>query len=109
MPPTESMEPRDVEKLARHAVGLRGVPLNFAGEADDTGDTFGQFFDGEVDASADVDDVWAVEVLEQEEDGVGEVVGKDELTPCRACAPEGDARRVQCHRFGKPADQSRDD
>src|SRR5262245_53082390 len=64
--PAESAEARDVEQLARRAVGLGGVPHEFGAGVDDLADGLGQLLDRHVDAGADVDVRVIVVVLHQE-------------------------------------------
>ena len=53
--PAECLKSRDVEQLARGAVGLRSVEDDFAFMADYCPDGFGQFANSQVVADADVD------------------------------------------------------
>ena len=68
--------------------------LELAVVADDVGDEGGEVVDGDVFAGADVDGAGLGDVLEEEERGVGEVVGVEELAFDGAGAPDGDGRRA---------------
>ena len=56
-------------------VGFRGVPMGFAGVADDCRNGVGELPDRDVGTAADVDVVRSVVVLEQVQTSVSQVVG----------------------------------
>src|SRR5436309_194662 len=59
-PPAERGHLAHVEQLARRAVGLGGVPKEFALETDDGGNHLRQFADGQVIAAPQVDELGRV-------------------------------------------------
>ena len=95
-PPAERRDAAHVEQLLRRAVGLARVPLDRSGVADHALDQFGELADGQVVAGADVDhavgQVGGRHVLQQEDDGLGQVVDVEELAARGAGAPEHDRR-----------------
>lgn len=90
--PAEVGQPADVQQLARNAVGLAGVPGQLAVVAHHALHQLGQLADGDVLTLADVDRLWVVVVLKQEQRRRGQVVDVQELVPRSGGAPQRDSR-----------------
>src|SRR6266542_5128485 len=90
-PPPQPRQLRDVEELARRSVRLRRVEHGFPFEADHVGHDLRELADGDVLTDADVDDLWALVLTHQEDAGIGEVVGVEELPSRGSRAPDLDA------------------
>jgi len=105
----EAMELGDVKELAGSAVRLSGVPRYVAFVANYALDGFGQLFNGDVFARADVYYLCFIIGLHQVEAGRGQVVDVEKLAHGGAAAPEGDAWGAGCFGFVKAADEGRQD
>ena len=70
----------DVQQFAGCAVGLGGIPLDFAGVAYDLGDKLGQLLDGQLLAGSRVDGLIAALVVHKKYAQVGEVVYIEKFT-----------------------------
>lgn len=103
--PAELFQAADIEQAAWIAVRLGGVPADFAGVAGDATDDFRRLTNADLLPRADVDDVAAAVVFEQEGAGGSKVINEEELTCGSAAAPEGDARRVMQLGLVKTADE----
>eukprot|EP01136_Pigoraptor_vietnamica_P011332 Opistho-1_new@50086 len=86
--PSKRREARDIQQLARRAVGLAAVEDDAALEAHHVHHRLGEFADGEVRSAAHVDDRAVVAQFHQVDTGVGQVVDIQELAPRRPAAPD---------------------
>ena len=86
--PAKGEEAGAVHELARGAIGHGGVEGDGAIKAEDFADGFREFADGDIVAGADVDEVGGVVVSQQENTGVGEVIGVKEFAAGCPSAPD---------------------
>ena len=77
--PAEGVDPRGVEQLARHAIGLGGVPFDLTLEPDHRRHRLGEFLDRQVIAPAHIDRFGGVVVVDEHQAGIGQVVHVQEL------------------------------
>ena len=106
--PAERTQSRDIEQLARCAIGLRRVPDQLGGRIDHVGDRLGQLTDREVDAGPDVDVRVVRVVLHQEQAGGRQVVDMEELANGAPGAPHLDLVGVGLFGVVELADQGGD-
>src|ERR1700685_3394179 len=88
--PTQRGQLRDVEQLSRRAVRTRGVESELAAIAHDNGDQAGEFARGDLLARADIEMRLGRIVLHDENAGVGQSIGKNELALWCAGGPDRD-------------------
>ena len=88
--PAEGFDFGDVEEFAGGTVGLACVELQRALKAEDVANRLGELPNGDILAATDIDHVRLVVVLEEEEAGIGQVVGVQKFAARGAAAPHGD-------------------
>ena len=113
------MEAADVHELTGGAVGLGGIEDERTSESEDARNGLGEFANGDIFASADIDKrrfgVGQERVeggrvkVEQVDTGRGEVVGIEQLPAGGAGSPDGDLGGTGADGFGGLADESRED
>ncbi len=107
--PNALARPTRVERAARLAVGLRGVPADLALEAGQADDQLDQLADRDLAPDAEVDRLGAVVALGGEDDPLGGVVDVQELARGRAGAPDLDVVGARVAGVDALLDQGGDD
>ena len=90
--PAQRIDARNVQKLARRAVGPRRVKLDPAAIADHVGNDAGEFGNGHVLAGSDIEELQIRIAFHDEDAGIGQIVDREEFAPRRAGAPNRHAR-----------------
>src|SRR5204863_6199625 len=86
-PPTGSLKPRNVEKLARRAIRFAGIESDAALVSNDALDQRCQFGNREILTATYVDDLVAVIAEHEVQSRIGQIVHVQELTPWGPTAP----------------------